>query len=290
MPDTRAEYEKQRAQLSEELNVIAPEPLRSKLGALIRPAIEIETAPSRGELAPLASKFGGTPDVPPGFEWPHFGDEPLSFVAQLNLGELAPFDLEERLPKSGLLSFWMGSSWGADFGDWRVWYFDEDHWQKLEAPQSSKPQNLWQRFKARNDRQIQLFSPTPLQFHTWASHPWGCAEFYDNEQKMSDEQFARDRSGGHQIFGFPENIQNDVRDDCALYWNGFLNSSEAHDMGLSPERDQTTWRDWQLLLQVGEDDHARMVWGDAGMIYFLVRRVDLEARRFERCWFVFQCG
>ncbi len=45
-----------------------------------------------------------------------------------------------------------------------------------------------------------------------------------------------------------------------------------------------------MFLQIDEDDNAKMMWGDAGAIYFLMRRVDLEAGRFERAWFVFQCG
>jgi uncharacterized protein YwqG len=31
-------------------------------------------------------------------------------------------------------------------------------------------------------------------------------------------------------------------------------------------------------------------WGDAGMLYFLIRDADLAARRFDRCAFEMQCG
>ncbi len=81
MFDPRADYEAQRAQIENELKELAPEPLATQLGAMIRPAITLETSPSSGELAPLVSKFGGAPDVPVGFEWPHFKGAPLSFVA-----------------------------------------------------------------------------------------------------------------------------------------------------------------------------------------------------------------
>lgn len=40
-----------------------------------------------------------------------------------------------------------------------------------------------------------------------------------------------------------------------------------------------------LLLQVDSDDAAAMTWGDVGRLYFLTRREDLLARRFDavRC-------
>lgn len=293
MPDTRAEYEKQRAQLIEELNQIASEPLRSRLSTMIRPAIAIETSLSTGELAPLESKFGGAPDVPLGLEWPRFKGEPLVFVAQLNLEELAPFDMEERLPKSGLLSFW--TSWNVDFGSWRVFHFQSKEWQRAVFPEKASAgflQTLWRRFTA---GETPKFPPTPLQFRVWASHPWSCAEFYGEQRHLNNEQLnlaLADTlfSSEHQIFGFPNNIQNDVRDDCAYFWNEFLDWPEAQELGLSPEHDQTEWNDWELLLQIGGDINAKMDWGDAGAIYFLMRRADLEARRFERAWFVFQCG
>jgi len=48
--------------------------------------------------------------------------------------------------------------------------------------------------------------------------------------------------------------------------------------------------DWVLLLQLDSDDAAKIMWGDAGMLYFWIRRDDLAARRFDRTWFTLQCG
>jgi uncharacterized protein YwqG len=48
--------------------------------------------------------------------------------------------------------------------------------------------------------------------------------------------------------------------------------------------------EWRLLLQVDTDDDAKMMWGDAGRIYFWIRDEDLRARRFDKTWLVFQCG
>ena len=56
-------------------------------------------------IAVGASKFGGAPDVPAGFAWPSWDERPLSFMAQINLEEIAPFDIENKLSASGLLLF-----------------------------------------------------------------------------------------------------------------------------------------------------------------------------------------
>lgn len=57
-----------------------------------------------------ASRFWGNPDLPKDFDYPMYiddeGDEyPYFFICQINLAELARFDADNPLPKSGLLSF-----------------------------------------------------------------------------------------------------------------------------------------------------------------------------------------
>lgn len=57
-----------------------------------------------------SSRFWGNPDLPKGFAYPMYiddeGDEyPYVFICQINLAELARFDADNPLPKTGLLSF-----------------------------------------------------------------------------------------------------------------------------------------------------------------------------------------
>ena len=52
------------------------------------------------------SKIGGVPDVPAGFAWPTEQDNdaaPLTFVAQIDLAEVHPHDLDHQLPETGML-------------------------------------------------------------------------------------------------------------------------------------------------------------------------------------------
>jgi uncharacterized protein YwqG len=48
--------------------------------------------------------------------------------------------------------------------------------------------------------------------------------------------------------------------------------------------------DWLLLLQLDSDDHADLMWGDVGMLYYWIRTDDLINRRFRRSWMTLQCG
>jgi len=62
----------------------------------------------KGKTKVGQSKVGGRPDLPAGFEWPHEEDDddaPLGFVAQIDLAEVAPHDLDHALPERGMLWF-----------------------------------------------------------------------------------------------------------------------------------------------------------------------------------------
>ena len=45
-----------------------------------------------------------------------------------------------------------------------------------------------------------------------------------------------------------------------------------------------------LLAQIDSDARTGMGWGDAGRLYWLIRRDDLAAGRFDRAAFTWQCA
>ena len=84
----------------------APDKLKATLRDNLTPAIALLLEKAADEnLAVGQSKIGGAPDVPHDFVWPLWKEKPLGFVAQFDLAEVAPFDLNHELPTSGLLSF-----------------------------------------------------------------------------------------------------------------------------------------------------------------------------------------
>lgn len=63
-----------------------------------------------GKLPAGTSRFWGNPDLPSGCACPSYLDDegtefPYFFICQINLSELAPYDTDNLLPHSGLLSF-----------------------------------------------------------------------------------------------------------------------------------------------------------------------------------------
>src|SRR5947208_16743777 len=50
-------------------------------------------------------RIGGVPDVPPDFKWPERNEAPQSFIAQLYLDEVHPYDINAVLPSRGMLWF-----------------------------------------------------------------------------------------------------------------------------------------------------------------------------------------
>lgn len=74
-----------------------------------RPCIHIFAAGLATDAPIGATRFGGMPDLPPETAWPRDGHgAPLSFYAQIDLGDLAGAPAAAVLPKSGLLSFFAG--------------------------------------------------------------------------------------------------------------------------------------------------------------------------------------
>ena len=89
---------------------------KKQLLELIRPHIRFE--PRKGKAAddkPGATRFGGDPDLPEGIAWPigpgHDGEAPMDFLAQIDLDTVARRDVDDLLPKTGVLAFFVSQSY-----------------------------------------------------------------------------------------------------------------------------------------------------------------------------------
>jgi uncharacterized protein YwqG len=93
----------------------------------------------------------------------------------------------------------------------------------------------------------------------------------------------------HQLLGTATAIQNaDMEREAQLASNGLYLGHGKVD----PKREAALAagiKDWTLLLQLDSDDAADMMWGDAGRLYFWIRKQDLRARDFSRVWMILQC-
>ena len=72
-------------------------------------SIRLKTKYIENKISVGASKLFGAPDIFEGFEWPSIevdGEEyDLSFIGQINLKDVAQYDVDGLLPKKGMLYF-----------------------------------------------------------------------------------------------------------------------------------------------------------------------------------------
>lgn len=91
------------------------------------------------------------------------------------------------------------------------------------------------------------------------------------------------------MLGHPLVVQNPMEEECRLVTNGICLGDER-----SPEDEEQAERlregakDWTLLLQLDSDEH--WMWGDMGLLYFWIRRQDLEAGDFSKARCILQCS
>src|SRR5262249_48908664 len=84
----------------------------------------------------------------------------------------------------------------------------------------------------------------------------------------------------HHLLGY---VQPIIQDD-PIY--EIVSKIEGHD--INDEQGKELSKIWMLLLQISSDDGPWMPWVDSGSLYYLIRKDDLIARRFERIACVMQ--
>ena len=275
-----------------------------------RPSIRL--IPRRAEMSEIGlgeSRFNGDPDLPPGFEWPEFEGRNLLHLAQIDLSTIDVPDL----PNSGWICFFyecVEQRWGfdpKDSGAFRVVWFDVPRSTLVRFPHpplhdpamKSSPCLLEMRsVPSLPSRADQILSGQELfisQFdadHEEVSQPYNKA-VCELRGDDCDDEFE---IAFHHMLGWPGLQQNCLRLECEMVTSGLYcgngdDYTAAEEAGL-PERSLDA--DWIVLLQLSssgdEDDGTNWMWGDAGRLYFMIRRQDLLDRRFDKTWMIMQCG
>ncbi|MFK7987344.1 MAG: YwqG family protein [Sandaracinaceae bacterium] len=310
------QFEHPRETLDREIKLSSLDP--KAIHALLSPAVCLGTAERAHTLG--GSRLGGHPDLPADVAWPrwdtthHDASElaraeasagssefaktrlqalqargsraplPLTFLAQLDLRDLAGLDHGLPLPVDGHLWFFYEQgefAWGycpTHRGCFRVLYAPAGTDLSLREP----PPDL---------DTGHILAGAPLECrpaHTLPSWPELEPEKSEGYAAMIDA-LAGD-TAEHQVGGHPDQIQGDMQRACALVTQGVY-------LGEPPDLSQDELdhlareaRDWKLLLQLGSDDDLGWMWGDCGNLYFWMRESDIAAGNWEQAWFQLQCG
>lgn len=264
----------------------------SALRAVRRSAIRLRTQ-EPGSVAPGRSKIGGRPDLPREVAWPAHQGQPLPFLAQLALSELAPFDDEHLLPKNGWLVFFHAgdSTWGFDPADALAWKVLHVECAPAALAPREFPDALDEdaRFPecgvaiSREDNLPDLDSPGGEALGIDGDED--CDAYFELLRALA----GGDENELHRVLGWPDQIQGDMQLECQLVTNGLHVGGPAGYADPRRKELEAGVGDWRLLLQIDSDERTGMMFGDAGRVYFWIKSQDLIARRFERAWSIVQC-
>ena len=272
-----------REDLQKKLSNAGMSAIAAEVVDLCREAFRIQVSASNDHSLPVAaSKLGGLPDLPATTAWPIDGATPLSFVGQINLGDLPTASM---LPKDGLLSFFYDSEQHA-------WGFDPKHKSLFRVFYFSAPTKL-----QRASLSHATFKTRVLTFEPFLSIPDPSAKRIEDllVEVESDEIYGEffeaycPQAPDHQLLGWPAVIQNEMELECQLVTHGlYVGGSSGYKDPRRKELEKDA-QDWILLFQVDSDDDANMMWGDQGRLYFWIRRQDLQLADFANAWCILQC-
>jgi uncharacterized protein YwqG len=238
-----------------------------RVQSLARPAISLWPQRPGGELPVTASRLGGMPHAPPGWSW----------LGQINCAELQGIPAAEKSPASGLLAFFADHdavNGGNLYGEKGFAVF---YWPELDRLVPAMPP-------------IELQEVLPLcalAFRPLIDLPDSCSGVIDSLDWSEDVGWAyADLLEGMRNHGVPESSWDRISESKLFGWPHW-EQNEIDQMG-----DPDDPNGLRLLLQLDTytDGTSWAEWGDAGLLYFLIRDADLAARRFDRCEFEMQCG
>lgn len=265
-----------------------------------KPAIHIvrEYVPNEDDLPIGTSKIGGNPDLPADFKWQYYNDLPLTFLAQIKLSDVTEQDGDKVLPTTGWLYFFY-DIWSIHWGepeqaDGFLTYYVEDDNTSLNRIPHPTAQSEWMQVQALPTFKLtfsELWTPS-LAEDIFASNLFNwdddASENYIEILTTLEENYPP----LHYLLGHPFQIQGDLDAEAQLNANGYpfggTNHQEAY------EKLQSGFKDWRLLFQMDsdyvEEANFDLMFGDAGRLYFMIRKQDLKARNFDKVWTIMQCS
>lgn len=251
------------------------------------------------ELPIGVSKFGGCPDLPAEVEWFRTeSDIPMSFVAQVNFADAAPYDLEHKLPKNGMLYFFYdcspdGMPWGFDPEDsdgWKVYFYDGDPaaLSRREVPEDLEEDDNGIIFgAARMCFEAAMELPSPESDLTNSLDLPSADDLQDRYWEWLEDQ---EDELINKLLGHADPVQSGMELECEYVSNRiYCGNPDGYEIAESKDLDKNAAR-WNLLMQVDSNEDIGMMWGDMGRLYLWITSEDLAARNFEKSWLILQCG
>ena len=228
---------------------------------------------------------------------------PLEFICQVDFEEMRRAGpLDPDFPESGLLSVFydtLDMPWGFDPADHvgSAFLFHErasDATSRLDTPSEFASVERYAPMAPVACSGHGCLMPLPVETAVFSDLglTQGQEESYRHwywDESDSDGSDEPDLNR-HLVGGWPLPIQGDMQTECALVAVGHYCGDDTVYRAPETAEVRATAKEWVLLLQIGFDEDAGMMWGDVGNLYIWIRREDLVARRFEAARIVLQCS
>ena len=258
---------------------------------LLKPTISIKTEVAKEKIKIGKSKFGGLPDLPKETEWPNLNGFPFAFIGQINL-EKIQFDIENKLPKKGILYFFFSTNQTDYQFDslnkiHKVLFFNEN-FNDLKTQDYPINYNELAKFKECKIEFSEHYSLPSYQNYQIIENGFSDEDenllFEANE--LICEITGANQDVGHQVLGNANAVQGDVS-----YWWANQNYNVQNEVSEENKTEiQKNEKEIILLLQIDmlDENPEFHKYGASGGIYFGIKKQDLENGNFENTKFVIQ--
>lgn len=219
-----------------------------------REAVQIESTVPDDYSLPGSSRLGGFPDLPDSTLFPTSDDGRYwIFLAQLDLQEIAPHN--GRLPRSGLLSFFLDSTEALHA---KVLFYEDDLRTLATIRHGGADEML-----APDDDYTQ--SPHRVKFQRFYSLPHVPPEGIERYSEPYEKCRASSGGGDHHLNGYTFTQHESPQHQA------------ANELGGQPD-------EWVPLLQLGWDNKVGFCFWDAGTLTFTIHQEDLRRCDFSRVY------
>ena len=274
------------------IKVYGFEELEDTLLQHARPSIRVQTkrVEDENELAIGQSKIGGRPDLPTNMDWVKVISEgksaSLQFLAQIDLADVQPYNVENLLPDRGILYFFGHHRRADKYSEkGRVIYCDGD---KSVLERKPFPDDLHTTSYILGEQH--RFLPCSLDFvpevnllfenynidypngTTWRDlHALVRATHYTPSSPVIHNYDSTNRLLGVSDLSQMQIECQHIEDTGSPFYD------TAEKWIAAKQRKD----DWQLLFQISSDKNADMTWSDDGVICFYIKLQDLSAKNFD---------
>ncbi|MEL6408307.1 MAG: YwqG family protein [Chloroflexota bacterium] len=259
---------------------------------IARPSIRVQTTRvgDESELAIGQSKLGGRPDLPKDMDWvvkqtKKAEQRSLPFIGQINLADVAPHDVEKLLPTTGILYFFGDYPWNGvpESEQGAVIYYDGNT--------SNLERKLFPADLSLEDKPYDRFAPCSVMFIHEVNMDGARLDDFIRTLPLSASDFDV-----NQIYHLEEKtnyygvryVNRMLGVNYEVWIHDTMQECIKQEYHPNQQKEGDSQANWQLLFQVDSDKNANMLWLDAGIACFYIRKKDLAERNFDNvCFTIF---